>query len=109
MVRRTQMQKQMNLSPSEANRLLKKAREMNEKQFNLGGADMTDDTMKKVIITKKTIELDPSEDMQMAEGMKMADGGFAETDRKTLVQDGDSSGVRGTGAMIKGFDFEGVF
>ena len=109
MVRRTQMQKQMNLSPSEADKLLKKAREMNEKQFNLGGAGMKDDTMKKVIITKKTIELDPSEDMQIAEGMKMADGGFAETDRKKLVQDGDSSGVRGTGAMIKGFDFEGVF
>ena len=103
MVRRTQMQKQMNLSPSETNRLLKKAKEMNEKQFNLGGADMTDDTMKKVIITKKTIELDPSEDMQMA------DGGFAETDRKTLVQDGDSEGMRGTGAMIKGTEFRGVF
>ena len=103
MVRRTQMQKQMNLSSTKADRLLKKAKKMNEQQFNLGGAGMKDDAMKKVIITKKTIELDPSEDMQMA------DGGFAETDRKKLVQDGDSSGVRGTGAMIKGFDFEGVF
>ena len=109
MVRRTQMQKQMNLSPSKANRLLKKAKKMNEEQFNLGGADMTDDTMKKVIITKKTIELDPSEGMGMSEGMEMADGGFAETDRKTLVQDGDSEGMRGTGAMIKGTEFRGVF
>ena len=109
MVRRTQMQKQMNLSSTKADRLLKKAKKMNEEQFNLGGAGMKDDAMKKVIITKKTIELDPSEDMQMAEGMKMADGGFAETDRKTLVQDGDSEGMRGTGAMIKGTEFRGVF
>jgi hypothetical protein len=41
--------------------------------------------------------------------MQMADGGFAETDRKTLVQDGDSEGMRGTGAMIKGTEFRGVF
>lgn len=109
MVRRTQMQKQMNLSSTKADRLLKKAKKMNEEQFNLGGAGMKDDAMKKVIITKKTIELDPSGDMQMSEGMGMADGGFAETDRKTLVQDGDSEGMRGTGAMIKGTEFRGVF
>ena len=103
MVRRTQMQKQMNLSSTKADRLLKKAKKMNEEQFNLGGAGMKDDAMKKVIITKKTIELDPSEDRHMA------DGGLAETDRKTLVQDGDSEGMRGTGAMIKGTEFRGVF
>ena len=56
MVRRTQMQKQMNLSSTEADRLLKKAKKMNEEQFTLGGAGMKDDAMKKVIITKKTID-----------------------------------------------------
>lgn len=86
MVRRTQMQKQMNLSSTKADKLLKKAREMNEQQFNLGGAGMKDDAMKKVIITKKTIELDPSEDMQMAEGMGMADGGLLKQIEKNLYR-----------------------
>ena len=109
MVRRTQMQNQMNISSTKANKLLKKAKKMNNRTFNEGGLDMklnknvegmADGGLKEIPEDNKGLPKLPKEVRNKMGFMK--DGGL-------MVQDGDSEGVRGTGAMIKGTTFRGVF
>ena len=47
MVRRAQMQKQMDISSTKADKLLKKAKKMNNRMFNEGGVKMAEKKSKK--------------------------------------------------------------
>ena len=110
MVRRTQMQRQMNISSTKADKLLKKAKKMNNRTFNEGGLDMKlNKNVKGMADGGSTGFPDLNKDGKVTQadilkgrGVKLKDGGL-------MVQDGDSEGVRGTGAMIKGTTFRGVF
>jgi len=127
MVRRAQMQKQMDISSTKADKLLKKAETMNNRMFEKGGVNMTEkgeDPFKGDKPTGKTdkrghpqyeredgtkyYRLFGGDDVKQQqkpqkqqEPMKRNMGGTAISN--------DAKKSRGAGAMIRGLIFRGVF